>query len=82
MYMRFGAWNIRSSIYRACSLRAEAGEISKYKLELAGVQGVKWGSAGTEPAGEYTFSYGKGNENRVLGTGFSYIRETSQQLGG
>jgi hypothetical protein len=25
---------------------------------------------GTKPAGEYTFFYGKVNENRELGTGF------------
>jgi hypothetical protein len=35
-----------------------------------GVQKVRWEGGGTEPAGEYTFSYGKGNENRELGTGF------------
>jgi hypothetical protein len=35
-----------------------------------GVQEVRWGEGGTEPAGEYTFFYGKGNEKHELGTGF------------
>jgi exonuclease III len=69
MDMRFGTWNIRSR-YRAGSLRAVAEEISKYKLDLVGVQEVKWNGGGNEPAGEYTFFYGKGNENNELGAGF------------
>jgi hypothetical protein len=35
-----------------------------------GVQEVRWNTGGTEPAGEYTFFFGKGNENNELGIGF------------
>jgi exonuclease III len=52
MDMRFGTWNVRS-LYRAGSLRTVAEEVSKYKLDLLGVQEVRWGGGGTEPAGEY-----------------------------
>jgi hypothetical protein len=34
-------------------------EISKYKLDLVGVQEVRWNGRGNKPAGEYTFFYGK-----------------------
>jgi exonuclease III len=68
--MRFGTWNVRS-LYRAGSQKTVSRELARYKLDLVGVQEVRWEGGGTEPAGEYTFSYGKGNENRELGTGFS-----------
>jgi hypothetical protein len=55
-------------MYRAVSLRAVVEKISIYKLDLMGVQEVTWGRGGTEPAGEYIFFYGKGNENHELGT--------------
>jgi hypothetical protein len=49
-------------VCRAGSLVTVSKELSKYRLDLVGVQ-VSWEGGGTEPAGEYTFSYGKGNEN-------------------
>jgi hypothetical protein len=74
MDMRFGTWNVRS-MYRAGSLRAVAEEISKCKLDLVGVQEVRWNGHGNEPAGKYTFFYGKGNENHELGTGFFFVHK-------
>jgi hypothetical protein len=79
--MRFGIWNVRS-MYRVGSLGAVADEISKYRLVLVGVQEVRWNGGGTELEGEYTFFYGKENKNHELGTGFSYVRESYQQLRG
>jgi exonuclease III len=69
MDLRFGTWNVRS-MYRAGSLRTVAEEVSKYKLDLVGVQEVRWDAGGTEPSGQYTFFYGKGNQNHELGTAF------------
>jgi hypothetical protein len=69
MDMRFGIWNV-GSLYRAGSLMIVSRELASYKLDLVGVQEVKWEGGGTEPAGEYTIFYGKANENHELGTGF------------
>jgi exonuclease III len=69
MDLRFGTWNVRSN-YRARLLRTVAEEVSKCKLDLVGVQEVRWDRGGTEPAGQYTFFYGKGHQNHELGTAF------------
>jgi hypothetical protein len=49
MDMRFGTWNVRS-MYRIVG-----EEISKYKLNLVGVQEVRWGRGGTDLVGKYIY---------------------------
>jgi hypothetical protein len=66
MSMRFGTWNIRRLMG---SLMTVSRELSRYRLDLVGVQEVRWEAVAPVPAGEYTFFYGKGNENHDLGTG-------------
>jgi exonuclease III len=53
MDMRFGAWNVRG-LYGAGSLVTISKKLLKYKLDLVGVQEVRWEDGGTEPSGEYT----------------------------
>jgi hypothetical protein len=72
MNMRLGTCNVRS-LYRAASLMTVMKEISKYIFDLVRVQEVRFDRGGIEPAGEYTFFYGKETENHQLGTGFLYI---------
>jgi exonuclease III len=67
--MSFGTWNVRST-YRSGTLMTVARELAKYRLDLVGVQEVSWDKEGTVRAGEYTFFYGKGQENHHLGTGY------------
>jgi len=65
------------TLYRAGSLKAAARELVRYKLDVVGVQEVRWDKVGTVRAGDYNFFYRKGNRNHQLGTGFLYTRIVS-----
>ena len=54
--MKLGTWDVRS-------LKAAARELARCKLDVVGVQEVRWDKEGKVRAGDYYFFYGKGNEN-------------------
>ena len=39
--MKLDTWNVMS-LYRASSLKAAASELARYKLDVVGVQEVRW----------------------------------------
>jgi hypothetical protein len=66
--MRFGIWNVRK-MYRAGSLIAAVKVLARYKLDLVGIQEVRWDKGGTVRADDYNYFYGKEVEligNRVF----------------
>jgi hypothetical protein len=69
MDMSFGTWNVRS-LYRIDPLTTAARELGKYKLDLVGVEEVRWEKGGTERAEDCTFFCGQGNGDHQIGTGF------------
>jgi len=64
--MKISTWNVRS-LNRAGPLKAAARQLARYKLDVVGVQEVRWDEGRTVRAGDF---YGKGNDNHQLGTGF------------
>jgi hypothetical protein len=59
MDMRFGTWNVRS-LYRVGSLITVSRELSRYRLDLVGVQEVRWEGSGTYQQGNTHFSTERG----------------------
>jgi exonuclease III len=49
MEVRFRTWNVRS-LCRADSLVTVSRELSRYRLDLVGVQEVRWEGSGTVQA--------------------------------
>jgi hypothetical protein len=58
-------WNVRST-FRAAAITTVLRKLSRYNLDLMGVQGVRWEGGGTKPAAEYTFFYRQENKNHEL----------------
>ena len=62
--MRFGTWNVRS-LYRTGSLTTAASELAIYKLDIVGVQEVRWDKENTVRAGGFYFFVWKRNKKII-----------------
>jgi hypothetical protein len=69
MDMSFGIWNVMGLCWTSSS-KMLARELGKYRLDLVGVQEVRWEKGGIERAEDYTFFYGKMDGDYQLGTVF------------
>ena len=78
--MKIGTFNVRS-LYRAGSLKAAARELGRYKLDVVGVQEVRWDKGGTVREGDLIMIFSTGKEMVIINWEqvFLYILEQYQQ---
>jgi hypothetical protein len=67
--IRFGTWNVRC-LCTAGAIKSVVGVLEKYKLDLVGVQDIRWGMGGISNSRQLYIFLWKGNVNHQLGTGF------------
>jgi hypothetical protein len=72
--MRFGTWNGRS-LCRVGAIKSVVGELEKYKLDLEGIQEVRWEGKGRDIKQQTFIHFSMEKEQD-----FSYIIESFQQL--
>jgi len=61
--MRFGTWTVRS-LHRSGSFATVVRELARYRLDLVGVQEVRWDKGGTVRTGDGIFSMEK--ETKII----------------
>jgi hypothetical protein len=74
--MRFGRWSVRS-LCSAGSLTAVAREWARYKLDLVGVQEVRWDKGATIRAGDYNFLWKRKRKSSIENRIFVHHRTIS-----
>ena len=77
--MRVGTWNVRS-FYRSGSITTAARELARYKLDLVGIQEVRFEKGGTVRQRITFFSMEKEMKISNWKQYFMYTTELYQQL--
>jgi hypothetical protein len=71
--VRFGTWNV-TSLYRAGSLTAAVRDLARNKLDLVGVQDVRWGTECMVRVGDYVYLWKR--KPKVINREQDFLRTT------